>query len=259
MILDAPYTSIVDVAAQAYPFLPVRALLADRYETTKLHRPGAGAALILHGERDSVIPVAMGREVFRLANEPKRLVIFPNGDHSDLYIDGNGALDACAIVDATAPQPADRPARPSKLNQPSQDRRAYAGPAEAATTAAKPPPVRGGPPPPPRPGPPGRPPGLARRLHRRLAGQQTLALRLLARQLAGAAHGLGLLAHALLGGLLVVVPELHLAEDALALHLLLERLEGLIDIVIANLNQQAVYLGSVVPVAYASGAGLGHE
>ena len=35
LVLDAPYTSIVDVAAQAYPFLPVRLLIADRYETTK--------------------------------------------------------------------------------------------------------------------------------------------------------------------------------------------------------------------------------
>jgi uncharacterized protein len=94
LILDAPYTSIVDVAAQAYPFLPVRYLLQDRYETVthigKVHMP----LLILHGERDRVIPVAMGRELFRLANEPKRLAIFPNAAHSDIYIDTNPALDA---------------------------------------------------------------------------------------------------------------------------------------------------------------------
>ena len=121
------------------------------------------------------------------------------------------------------------------------------------------PPLRGGPPLPPRDGPPGRPPpapGLAPGFTSRLAGQQALALQALAGELAGAANGLGLLAHALLAGFLVVVPELHLPEDALALHLLLERLEGLIDVVIANLNQQAVYLGSVVYVAYAK-LGLG--
>src|SRR5512145_2889732 len=64
----------------------------------------------------------------------------------------------------------------------------------------------------------------------RLAGEQALALRLLACQLARAADGLGLLANPLLGGLLVVVAKLHLAENALALHLLLQRLEGLIDV-----------------------------
>jgi len=94
LILDAPYTSIVDVAAQAYPFLPVRYLLQDRYETVtyigKVHMP----LLILHGERDRVIPVAMGRELFHLANEPKRLATFPNAAHSDIYIDDNPALDA---------------------------------------------------------------------------------------------------------------------------------------------------------------------
>ena len=77
-------------------------------------------------------------------------------------------------------------------------------------------------------------------LHQGLARQQAFALRLLAGELAGAPNGLSLLAHALLGGLFVIVPQLHLAEDALTLHLLLERLESLIDVVVANLNQQAV-------------------
>jgi fermentation-respiration switch protein FrsA (DUF1100 family) len=73
LVLDAPFTSAVDLGARAYPFLPVRLLLIDR---------------------DTVVPVAMGREVARLANEPKRLVIFPNGYHSDLYVNGNDAIDA---------------------------------------------------------------------------------------------------------------------------------------------------------------------
>ena len=44
VILDAPYTSIVDVAAQAYPFLPVRRFLIDRYETTRYIGRHQGAA-----------------------------------------------------------------------------------------------------------------------------------------------------------------------------------------------------------------------
>jgi fermentation-respiration switch protein FrsA (DUF1100 family) len=94
LVLDAPFTSAVDLGARAYPFLPVRLLLIDRYETTR-HIAGVKVPLlILHGERDTVVPVAMGREVARLANEPKRLVIFPNGYHSDLYVNGNDAIDA---------------------------------------------------------------------------------------------------------------------------------------------------------------------
>jgi len=91
VILDAPYTSVVDVGAAAYPFLPVRALLIDRYETTKYIANVKVPLLILHGDRDPIVPVAMGREVARLANEPKRLVIIPNGGHTDY---GNNAIEA---------------------------------------------------------------------------------------------------------------------------------------------------------------------
>ena len=94
LILESPYTSIVDVAAQAYPFLPVRLFLVDRYETSRYIPNVKVPLLILHGERDGVVPVAMGRELARLANEPKRLVVFPEGRHSNLYVDGNDALDA---------------------------------------------------------------------------------------------------------------------------------------------------------------------
>jgi hypothetical protein len=94
LILDAPYTSIVELASQVYPYLPVRRLLLDRYETDKVIAQVKVPVLILHGERDGVIPVAMGRALAALANEPKRLVTFPKGGHSDLYIDGNEALAA---------------------------------------------------------------------------------------------------------------------------------------------------------------------
>jgi fermentation-respiration switch protein FrsA (DUF1100 family) len=97
VILDAPYTSIVDVAAQAYPFLPVRLFLIDRYETTRYIGGLKAPLLILHGAHDRVVPEAMGRELARLAPEPKRLVVFPNGNHSNLYINGNNAIDAVRV------------------------------------------------------------------------------------------------------------------------------------------------------------------
>jgi uncharacterized protein len=93
LILDAPYTSTADVGALRYPFLPVQRAMHDKYETKhhilKMTRP----LLVLHGTLDEVIPVAMGREVARLAREPKTFVEFPSGGHSDLYINGNTALD----------------------------------------------------------------------------------------------------------------------------------------------------------------------
>src|SRR4029079_14439550 len=77
-------------------------------------------------------------------------------------------------------------------------------------------------------------PGDGLGLHR----QQPFALQPLAGELARTANGCSLFARLLLGGFFVMAAELHLAENALALHLLLERLEGLIDIVVADENLQ---------------------
>ena len=92
LILEAPYTSVLDIALTDYPFLPVRLLLSDRYETDKVLPQVKVPLLIIHGKEDGVIPVSMAQKLAKLANEPKRLVIFPEGDHSDLYVNGNNAL-----------------------------------------------------------------------------------------------------------------------------------------------------------------------
>jgi len=92
LVLEAPFTSAVAVGTVAYPFLPVSLLLIDRYETNACITSVRMPLLILHGERDRTIPVAMGRELFRLAHAPKRLAVFPNGGHSDLYLGDNGAM-----------------------------------------------------------------------------------------------------------------------------------------------------------------------
>src|SRR5215210_2369527 len=66
------------------------------------------------------------------------------------------------------------------------------------------------------------------------SGDQALPDGCLAGLLARPAHGFGLLAGFALGGFLVGFARLHLAEDALALHLLFQHPEGLIDVVVAN-------------------------
>jgi len=92
LVLDAPYTSIVDVALLAYPYLPVRPLLIDRYESDRHIMRVNAPLLVLHGERDAVIPVRMGRALYEMAPGPKKLVLFPDGGHVDL--DSHGAVEA---------------------------------------------------------------------------------------------------------------------------------------------------------------------
>ena len=57
--------------------------------------------LVLHGARDSVVPIAFGERLFSLANEPKRFVRFADGAHHDL--DRYGALDAVRTFIAQIP------------------------------------------------------------------------------------------------------------------------------------------------------------
>ena len=90
IVLEAPFTAAVDLAARQYPFLPVHWLMKDQFRSDL--RIGAVTAplLILHGERDPIVPIAYGERLFALANEPKRLVRFPEGEHENL--DQFGAL-----------------------------------------------------------------------------------------------------------------------------------------------------------------------
>src|SRR6516225_894185 len=80
------------------------------------------------------------------------------------------------------------------------------------------------------------------RNHPRFHRQQTLALQLFAGELTGATDSFCLLPDSPLGRLFIVAAELHLAEETFALHLPLQRLEGLIDIVVADENLHVVFL-----------------
>lgn len=89
IILDSPYTSMVATASLHYPWLPVRWLLLDRYETMRYIGRIRAPLLVLHGERDSVVPVSMGRAVFAAAPEPKEIVTFPEAEHIQHYLFGS--------------------------------------------------------------------------------------------------------------------------------------------------------------------------
>ncbi|MEO1543605.1 MAG: alpha/beta hydrolase [Pseudomonadota bacterium] len=90
IILDAPYTSIVDVAEVCYPRLPARALMRDRYETLELHLPKVSAPVfVIHGEADDVIPVQMGRKVAAAAPAGGEIATFPEAGHTDHYLFGS--------------------------------------------------------------------------------------------------------------------------------------------------------------------------
>jgi fermentation-respiration switch protein FrsA (DUF1100 family) len=88
VVLEAPLTSTVDVAKATYFWLPLGLLLTDKYNNECNIRSVTAPVLVLHGAQDAVIPVEMGWQVYRAANEPKRIEVFPQGAHSDLFDHG---------------------------------------------------------------------------------------------------------------------------------------------------------------------------
>ena len=88
VVLEAPLTSTVDVGRRTYFWLPLSLLIADKYSNERNIRSITAPVLILHGEQDDVIPVEMGLRVYRAANEPKRIELFPQGTHDDLFDHG---------------------------------------------------------------------------------------------------------------------------------------------------------------------------
>ena len=71
VILESPFTSMVDAAKNKYPFFPIRFLLKDKYESDKKIQNIKSPILIMHGEVDKVVPFWMGRKMYDIANEPK--------------------------------------------------------------------------------------------------------------------------------------------------------------------------------------------
>ena len=90
LVLEAPFTSAADVAARRYPLVPVRWLMKDQCRSDLRIGSVAAPLLVLHGARDTVVPVEYGQRLFRLAHEPKRLVMYTDGQHEGL--DQLGAL-----------------------------------------------------------------------------------------------------------------------------------------------------------------------
>lgn len=91
LILDAPYTSIADAAQRHYPWIWVKPFMADRYDSIDVIDQVKAPLLVLHGARDRIVPVDMGQAIFDRANEPKKIVIFPEAGH--LYHTEFGSFD----------------------------------------------------------------------------------------------------------------------------------------------------------------------
>ena len=113
LVLEAPFTSVIEIAAARYWFVPVRYLLKDPFDSLSRIAGLRSPLLILHGQRDAVIAVEHGRRLYDAAPEPKRFQLFEEGRHSDLF--DHGAADVVTgfletVWDSSHPRLAPKPA-----------------------------------------------------------------------------------------------------------------------------------------------------
>ncbi|MHA1598090.1 MAG: alpha/beta hydrolase [Alphaproteobacteria bacterium] len=84
LVLESPFSSVVDSAAFYYPYIPVGWLLKDRFESTAIIADVAAPVMVIHGERDEVTPVRFGRKLFEAAVQPKQAHWIRDAGHNDL-------------------------------------------------------------------------------------------------------------------------------------------------------------------------------
>ncbi len=79
IILESPYTSIVDAAKIYYPYLPVDLILKDKYLSLKKIKNINSPILLMHGGADIIIPIAMGKKLFNEI-QSRKYGYFPQSD-----------------------------------------------------------------------------------------------------------------------------------------------------------------------------------
>lgn len=87
VILEAPYTSVVNRAAEIYSFAPVRLLIQDHYDSIGKIAKVKAPILIFHGALDQTIPIAHGKTLYEAIRSPKQAFYFPKVGHTDFNSD----------------------------------------------------------------------------------------------------------------------------------------------------------------------------
>lgn len=82
LIVQSSFTRLTDIAAIHYPFLPVRWLIRNRYDSIDKVGRVTCPKLFIHSRDDTLVPFVNGQALFDAAAEPKRFLETPGG-HND--------------------------------------------------------------------------------------------------------------------------------------------------------------------------------
>ncbi len=86
LLLISSFTNLTDIAQNAFWFYPVSIMVKDLFDNADLLADFQGSVLLLHGEKDNIIPLKLGKKLFaQLVVSRKEIIIIPNAGHNDLF------------------------------------------------------------------------------------------------------------------------------------------------------------------------------
>lgn len=88
VILEAPLTNARDMARRIVPVLPVHWVISSRLDSLAKIENVNVPLLVIHGDRDNVVPFEQGKRLYEAANEPKRFLTVPGAGHNDAFLVG---------------------------------------------------------------------------------------------------------------------------------------------------------------------------
>ena len=81
IILESPFTSMESLAKQYYPYLPVKILLKDKFNSIEKLNMNKAPLLVMHGKKDKIVPFSMGKKMYSEYKSQKYSYFQENDDH----------------------------------------------------------------------------------------------------------------------------------------------------------------------------------
>jgi hypothetical protein len=91
VILESTFTNLGAMARSVYPLPGLETWLKGRFNSLGRMAAIKAPLLVVHGQRDSIVPLSLGRELFAAAPGPKDFYLIPNAGHNDTYLVGGEA------------------------------------------------------------------------------------------------------------------------------------------------------------------------
>jgi uncharacterized protein len=91
VVIESPFISTREMAKTMFPFMLLTPILPENFNNRRKIQAIKIPILVIHGDRDRIVPFSMGERLYRLAPEPKRFHRIPGAGHNDTYLVGGKA------------------------------------------------------------------------------------------------------------------------------------------------------------------------